>query len=211
MINSPEPGVAEVDAELAVLVGHTEGLQPWRRVFHAANGVILAAALTWAVTDRGVAIPILTAVLAILLAVDLVRLRVTRANTLFFRLLRPFASPREAEKIASSTWYMVGILLAVILFPLWAVVPAILVLAFADPAASVLGRLAGRRRLGKGSVEGTLIFAAVAFLVLLPFVSPPVALACALVTAVVEILPLGLDDNLTVPLTAATMVFLLAG
>lgn len=209
MTNSPESGVAAVEAELAVLVGHTEGLQPWRRVFHAVNGVILASALTWVVTDRALAIPILALVLAVLLVVDLVRLRDPRANTLFFRLLRPFASPREERKIASSTWYMVGILLAVILFPLSAVVPGILVLAFADPAASVLGRLVGRRRLGKGSVEGALIFALVAFLVLLPFVTPPVAAACALITALVEVLPLGLDDNLTVPLTAAAMVFLL--
>lgn len=209
MPDSPDPGAVAVEAELAVLVGHTEGLQPWRRVFHAVNGVIFALALTWFVPDRQVAIPILVLVLATLLMVDLVRLRNTRANTLFFRLLRPFASPREAQKIASSTWYVVGILLAMLLFPSSAVVPGILVLAFADPAASVLGRLLGRRRLGKGSVEGTLIFAAVAFLVLLPFVPPPVAAACAVVTALVEILPLGLDDNLTVPVTAAAMVFLL--
>lgn len=209
MANRADPGAAAVEAELAVLVGHTEGLQPWRRVFHAVNGVILASALTWVVPDRRLAIPIMAGILAILLVVDLVRLRDARANTLFFRLLRPFASPREARKIASSTWYVVGILLAMLLFPLSAVVPGILVLAFADPAASILGRLVGRRPLGKGSVEGALIFSLVAFLVLLPFVSPPVAAACAVVTALVEVLPLGLDDNLTVPLTAAAMVFLL--
>lgn len=197
------------EAELALLVEGTQGLQPWRRVFHAANGLVMAAALTWVVPSRPLALAALSLVLAVLLALDFVRLRDRRVNALFFRVFKPFASPREARKTASSTWYVVGILTALVLFPVHVVIPGILVLALADPAASVLGRLWGRRRLGKGSVEGTVIFSVVAFFVLLPFVPPPAAAMAAVLTALVEILPLGLDDNFTIPLTASTLVFLL--
>jgi len=206
---SPQTPGDPTEAALAVLVERTHGLQPWRRVFHAANGLVMAAALSWVVPSRLLAIAALSVVLLALLLLDFVRLRDPRVNALFFRVFRPFASPREARKTASSTWYVVGILSALLLFPIPVVVPGVLVLAMADPAASVLGRLLGRHRLGKGSVEGTLIFSAVAFLVLLPFLPPPAAAVGAMLTALVEILPLGLDDNFTIPLTASTLVFLL--
>jgi len=197
------------EADLALLVESTRGLQPWRRLFHAANGLLMAAALTWVVPSRPMALAALSLVLLALLLLDFVRLRDPRTNALFFRVFKPLVSPREAQKTASSTWYVVGILTALILFPVPVVIPGILVLALADPAASVLGRLWGRHRLGKGSVEGTAIFSVVAFLVLLPFVPPPAAALGAMLTALVEILPLGLDDNLTIPLTVSALVFLL--
>ena len=203
------PSSTTSDPELALLVERTEGLQPWRRVFHAANGVFIAVALLFVLPSREAALLAAGSLLAVLLLLDLVRLRDPRANALFFRVFRVFASPREVGRPASSTWYVVGILLALLFFPLSAVIPGVLVLAFADPAASVVGRRWGRRPLGKGSVEGSAVFAVVALLVLLPLVPVHVAIAGALLAAVVEILPLGLDDNLTIPLTVGLVVFLM--
>lgn len=194
--------------ELDHLVRRTEGIQPWRRVLHALNGVTTAAVLYWLLPGQGWALAVLGALLVFLLTMDLVRLRNPMANLLFFRWFRVLASPREERGIASSTWYTLGVFLAVLLFPRAAVIPALLVLALADPAASVLGRRFGKRPLGKGSVEGSTAFAVVAFLVLWPFVGAGTALVAAVVGAVVEILPLGLDDNLTVPLAVGAILAL---
>lgn len=210
----PHPGPSEVPAgadgpvaDLADLVRSTEGIQPWRRVLHALNGIVTALFLVYLLPGRE-ALLVLAGLLLFLLAMDFLRLRNPRANLLFFRWFRVLASPREERRVASSTWYTLGVFLAVLLFPRDAVIPGILVLALADPAASVVGRRFGRRPLGKGSVEGSGTFALVAFLVLWPFVGPGAAALGALSAATVEILPLGLDDNLTVPLTVAGVLTL---
>ena len=63
--------------------------------------------------------------------------------------------------------------------------------------------------MGKGSWEGSAAFFLVASAVMLPFVGPATALLAAVAVAAVEVLPLGVDDNLTVPVAAATILWLL--
>ncbi len=198
-----------IDPELASLVERTRGLQPWRRVFHATNGLMLAflpprlglggASVAW----------ILFGIMGALLLLDLARLRVSRLNTLFFKAFPALASPREAAGLASSTWYAAGTGLVFALFPGRFVVPAILVLALADPTAAVVGRTWGRRRLGKGSVLGSTAFLAVSLTIFACFVAPATALAAAVLVTSVEIIPWRLDDNLTVPIAAAGALWLM--
>ena len=126
------------------LVERTDGPQPWRKLFHAFTGVTIAAAPTWSPLSRWTAVTILATVLAVLLLVDVLRLRSARANRLFFRFFSSLASPREARGLASSTWYALGVLIVVAAFHRQDAVSAVLVLAVADSAASYLGRQIGR-------------------------------------------------------------------
>lgn len=198
-----------MDGEFGRLVDATEGPQPFRRLFHAGAGVCIAAMVLVLRPYPSLAALVLSILVAILLASDLVRLRVPAVNSFFFKTFRTLASPREAGGIASSTWYIMGILLAVLFFPRDIVVPSILVLATADPAASYVGRRWGRKRVGTGSVEGVTVFVATATVVLTFWVSPVRALFAATAGALVEIIPWRLDDNLTIPLTVAATLWLL--
>ena len=85
----------------------------------------------------------------------------------------------------------------------------ILVLAWADPAASVVGQRWGNTPFLSGTVRGTATFVLVAFSALLLFVPWWVAIVTAGVTAIVEAAPINLDDNLIVPLTVAGVLLLL--
>ncbi len=201
---SDEPG--ELDS-LPVLVARSGGLQPWRRVFHACFGVALAATL-YLLRERGLSLLGLGVLLAVLLSLDALRLTAPHLNRLFFRQFQALVSPREEKRIASSTWYVLGGLLLVGVFPLPVAVSAILVLALADPTASYMGRRWGKRKLGSGTVLGSSVFLLVALLVLTPFLGVPRAALAAAITAVVEALPIPLDDNLTVPLAAGTAAWL---
>lgn len=193
---------------LAPLVRRTEGLQPWRRVFHAGNGVAVAAALALLDPPRAGVVLGLGCALAALVALDLARFSNPTLNRLFFRVFRPIASPREARGPASSTWYVLGVLLTVLLFPLEVAIPAILVLALADPAASYVGRRWGRRPFGTGTVEGSLVFFAVAATILVFHISILAAGLVALGTALAERGPWRLDDNLVVPLSAGGLLWI---
>lgn len=196
--------------DFGTLVRRTEGAQPWRRAFHAANGVLLAIALTWWPFAPDSAWIAAWAVAATLLIGDLVRLRVPKANELFFRLFRRLASPREAEGLASSTWYAVGIAVAVTFTPPPVAVSGILVLAFSDPAASYFGRRWGTRPFLGGSVEGSVLFLLVTLAVLAPRHGWAIALAVALPVTLLERRSWPLDDNFTVPVATAAIVALLA-
>jgi dolichol kinase len=190
-----------------VLVARTEGLQPGRRLFHAAWGILFAVALTLWEPDRAVAAGVLGGISLLLLVGDLIRLRVPALNRFFFSAFRSFASPREADGVASSTWYMVGCALTVALFPREIAVAAILVLALADPVASYFGRRWGTRRWGTGSVEGSALFLLVALVVLLVLMPPVPAVSAALVVTWVERTRWRLDDNLSVPLATGAVLW----
>ncbi len=205
------PELRHGDSELSEAIGRTMGIQPWRRIFHAGNGslVVLAVAVL------GLPVPITTVLLGVLLAVavlmDAIRLFDPKLNVLFFRAFASLASPREAQKIASSTWYILSALVVFLFFPVIPALAGILVLAWADPAASVVGQKWGKTRFLAGSVRGTATFFGVAFLALILFTPWWVALITAALSALVEAAPLDMDDNLLVPLTVAISVFLLTG
>ena len=190
-------GKAEV---LEEAIGRTEGLQPWRRATHMASGVCIAAVVHFGDPDSAVPVVGLACAAAVAVTLDVMRLRSAALNTVFFRWFRALASPREARRPVSSTWYVIGALATVTIAPPSWSVPAILVLAVADPVASVVGRLWGRRPLGKGTWEGSAAFYAVSVALLTPFFGVPVALAAGALAAAAEVAPTGIDDNLTVPL-----------
>jgi len=194
---------------LQAAVARTSGPQPWRRVFHALTGLVIAVALTYGPWGARTGLLVMVSVTLVLLLFDLLRLSIPQANLLFFRALPYLASPREATGVASSTWYMAGITLALAAAPLPAAASGIVVLALADPAASYFGRRWGRRPFLGGSAEGSAVFAIVAFSVLAPRHGWPVAMAAALVATVLERRSWPLDDNLTLPVATALVIRLL--
>lgn len=189
-------------------VSRTEGVQPWRRLFHAVGGLGLIAFVQVTGPESVPALAGIGGGLVAALLLDWARLRFVGANTAFFRVFSGLASPREAARIASSTWYLAGALAVLVIFPPRLFIPSILVLAFADPAASVVGRIWGRRRLGKGTWEGTGVFFLVSAGVLTPLAGIGAGLFAAAVAAAAEVLPTGLDDNVVVPVSTALALWL---
>lgn len=200
----PEPPPSETAAsELDALVARTEGPQWWRKVFHAINATLIAAAIVlfeW--PDRTLRL-VLGVAVGSLFAFDLLRLSNRRLNSLFFRAFGKLASPREARGIASSTWYALGIFLAVVLFPRAEAVAGILVLGYADPAAAYVGRTLGKRPFLGGTLEGSIAFFVTSAAVLAFRFAWPAVLVAAAAAALAERRSWPLDDNLTVPLVSA--------
>lgn len=202
------PGDAELSTPstnptLDELVERTRGLQPWRKLFHAVNGLSVAAAIVFLDIPSETARWILGPIALGLLVLDALRLLHPPSNALFFRAFRLLASPREARGLASSTWYALGIALAVLLFPLEHAVTGILVLGLADPSASYVGQRWGRRPFLGGSVAGTVVFLAVAAAVLLSRHPWGVAAVSVLAVTLAERKSWPLDDNFAIPLVSA--------
>lgn len=195
--------VHDLPDPLEALVERTRGLQPWRKAFHAVNGLLVAGALATVDLPRSMAAALLAAIAATLLVSDIVRLRHPRSNALFFTAFSRLASPREAEGMASSTWYALGLAITVALAPTEVAVTAILVLGLADPAASLVGQRWGRRPFMGGTREGTLVFFVVAFAIVGWRHGWAVALPVGAATALAERKSWPLDDNLTIAVVCA--------
>lgn len=195
------------DPELSHLVERTRGLQPGRRIFHAASGLALVAIiLVWEPPHAAVLATLAGLALGAFI-LDGLRFWVPAANRLFFRLFNVLASPREAGGVASSSWYILGALLTLALFPTPVAISALLVLSLADPLASYCGRRWGHRPFGTGTVLGSTLFLMVSLAVLVPGWGVAVGGFTALCVTLAERIPWPLDDNLVIPLVTGGLLW----
>lgn len=193
---------------------HVPSLRPtnWNRsFFHTGSGLAALAIVLWLTNwVPFIAVAFFTSAVVM----ETMRRVSPRANRLLMGLFSRVAHPHEAHRINSATWYATALVVLAFFAEPRASAVAVTVLAFADPAAGLVGRRLGRIRLVHGrSLEGSLTFVLVGALsgwVLLRLcygAMTPNALAVALSAAVcgglAELFSRRLDDNLTVPLAAA--------
>ena len=155
-------------------------------------------------------------ILAVDLAIEIVRLRSPSVNDRFIRMAAPLLRPAEHGKISGTPPFLAGCLASAVLFPLPVAMAGILFLTFGDAAATTVGEQFGRTRIGAKSLEGTAAFLAASALVSLGVTlfssTPPFGalVAGAVTAAAVELLPLPVDDNFTIPVASAAVMHLLS-
>lgn len=133
---------------------------------------------------------------------------------IIYSITRYAATHAELHGFAAAPiFFALGILLTLILFPAAISSAAIAIFALGDSAAAIFGNFLGKKTLpfNKGkTLEGLIAGFFLGFLSATFFVDALRALAAAAVAMFVESLPLPINDNLTVPLTAAVTLTLIA-
>ena len=185
-------------------------LQLGRRTFHLLNGVTIATAYALLFTHQQL-VHLFGTIACLAYIADRVRIhypeaieRVPWLNRLFFRA-------EERLKESAMIPYAIAVLLTILTFPKPIAMIAIYTLAIADPLAAVVGIRWGRREVVPDrSVEGMTAFfvasLAVAATVLALTTTAPwtsvagVAILIAVAASLFELVPLRIDDNLTIPL-----------
>jgi dolichol kinase len=122
-------------------------------------------------------------------------------------LLRRHESDPHKKTLNGATYVVIAATICVAIFPKIIAVTSFIILIFSDMTSALVGRRIGRHRFFNKSVEGSLAF----------FVSALIVIACtpkvayrpveyiigaiaALVGAIVEALPIEIDDNLSIPI-----------
>ncbi len=185
-----------------------------RNLFHIGSGVGCVLLVQHVLSDLGM-ILVAGAFTVMGWTFEISRRRSEHVNRLLMWVLGPFAHPHERHRINSSTWFTTALFIIALLASKPAVTAALMVLAFGDPFAALVGRRWGRTKLvNRRSLEGSTAFVAVggvAATAMLRLYYPDlalgipagIALAAALLGALAELYSNRVDDNLSIPVAAA--------
>jgi dolichol kinase len=169
---------------------------------------------------KTVALSILIPLTLALLLSDVARLFHPPIGRLFGRLfgwlLRKHEQNERGRRLTGATYVLLSAVLCVWLYPKVIVITAFAILIVSDSAAALIGRRFGRHPFLGKSLEGTLAFLVTALAVVA--LAPKIAYlpaeyfiggAAALLGTIVEAGALGVDDNLSIPLSIGTAMWIL--
>ncbi len=183
-----------------------EDLETRRKVFH------LFVLLLWLLPLNY--LPSIITLLVFSLVVGLNLLTVLGVGKERLAFYYRFVYKLEREKNYSrpgiqALWANLGIFMVFMLFGKEPAMVSVVVLAVGDAFASLVGIRYGRTKIGNKSLEGTIAFFFSTFLVLLPFLGLWKAFLVCIFSAIVEALPINVDDNFSVPLVAGALYYML--
>ena len=145
---------------------------------------------------------------ALFLVGELLRMNVGPFKRFFKLIFSAVVRESEDHTITGATTVFIAGFLTVLIFERPVAIFAMLILSLADATAALIGRKWGNHSLFEKTVEGTMTFliVALALAFLLPDLPRAGAVAAAGIATIAEVLPSPIDDNLIVPLSAATTI-----
>lgn len=169
-------------ASLVIPVGYYLSLDSWHRDWERA---LLASVI-------------------VSLAIEVFRLNHPRTRNLFRHFFGELIRNHEEASLLGSTYLLIACLLSIHLFPKPVAVLALCFLIVGDTVAAIVGKSVGRIRIFGKTLEGSLACLAICFgiTLFLPEVPFHVAIVGAVVATIFELLPIPLDDNFRIPLSA---------
>jgi len=182
-----------------------------RKMVHLCG---LAIPIGYALTSEETALAVVLIFFLCFLSIDLLRRFHGRTASLFHKYLYGNVL-REEEKtgLMGSTYYLFSALLTILFFPRPIAIVSLLILILSDTCAALVGKGIGRTRIFGKTLEGTLafFFCSLVIVLIYPQTDRVSGILGALGAAVIEVLPIPLDDNLTIPFVAGAIMFFCRG
>lgn len=161
-------------------------------------------------TNKQVIIPVVIVLSAFMIAVDLGRIKIQWLQNLYMMVLGKILRRHERDNTNSlftgGTYIVLSSLFCFLIFPKDIAISAMFITTFGDTAAALYGKYFGKIKMFGKTLEGSLVFfitgcAILYFMGLLSgaFLIP--ALASLTITTVLELLPIPVDDNITIPVS----------
>ncbi len=146
------------------------------------------------------------------LAAELLKGVVPSVRVIFLRIFSPILRSQERRGgLTGATYFLIGSFLCILLFDKTLAIVCLCFLTLGDLCAALIGKQWGRIKLfSRKSLEGSLAcFVVCTAAALLIGLHPVVAITGAIVATVIELLPIGVDDNVTIPLISGLAMHLL--
>ncbi|HMD14514.1 MAG TPA: dolichol kinase, partial [Bacteroidota bacterium] len=169
-------------------------------------------------TTKTVALSILIPLTVVFFIIDVTRYYFPPLGTIFYKifgtLLRKHESDSHQKTLNGATYVLIAASLSVALFPKIIAVTAFTILIISDMTSALVGKRFGRHKFFGKSFEGSSAFFLSAVVVV--FVTPKIAYIpgeyaigffSAAIGALIEALPIGVDDNITIPLCVGSIMW----
>jgi len=143
--------------------------------------------------------------------VDVIRLRKLPLANFFNWFLGPILREHENYSLTGSSHILSASALSILFFDKKVAIASIIYVILGDIAAALIGRVYGKTKIEKKSLEGSLAFLSICLLValLLPGLPFWIGAIGALVATAVEALSIPIDDNLSVPILSGLVMEIL--
>ena len=185
-----------------------------RQLYHSLSGLALVFIVSF--LDNPADVYLTLILLSSAIIIETARLYLPGINRWFIHYFGILMRREERHNPTGTLYYLLGALIALSLFPKEIALFSMTVLAVGDPAAYIIGSNFGKLRIGKKNIEGSLAFLTASVIAgfllsnLWDDLSVIAIITGAVTGAVVELIPVKINDNLTIPVTAsAAMSFIL--
>lgn len=197
-----------------------KNFQLGRRLSHMSMGLITCT-LYGLFLDHHHAVSILGTGACLFYIFEQVRINYPEYSEKFAYVLRFVYRAEEQLKESAAIPYVIATLLTILIFPKVVAISAILTLAIADPLSAIIGIKYGKHRIVPNkSLEGSAAFFSACFLCIFVVFSLAqvggtmaslfaYSVISAFLCSCVEMLPLRIDDNLTIPIFTSTTLWIL--
>ncbi len=183
------------------------GVEIKRKIVHLATLIIPFGYL---LTSKETVLTFLIPLTLGLLAVDLLRRIHPGMASLFQKyFIGRVLREKESRTLMGSTYFLLSSLLVILIFPKSIAIVSILILILADTSAAMVGKGIGKIHILGKTLEGSLAFLLCSLIIvwIYPQLNRVGGSLAALGATVIELLPVRLDDNLTIPFIAAAIMF----
>jgi diacylglycerol kinase (CTP) len=187
-----------------------------RRLFHVFGVLIIIACFS--VFTREQSLLALGIAMAVIVPLDIFRLKIKWLNKLLIKSVGVFVRKTEVNRLSAQSHLLLGTMVTIYFFPKEIATLALLFLAFGDPVASIFGVLFGKDKIiGNKSLQGTIAAFTVCTILSLLYLSSIqimterlllAAFLSGIIGALSELIPVGqLDDNFSMPVISATLLW----
>ena len=183
-----------------------------RKFLHIFS-LIIPLSYLWIFKEKSLVLDLLLILSFFSILIEFFRFKVELINNIFKKFFNFMLRKNELKgSITGATWLIIGNLITVYLYPIYIAVPALIFLSIGDSFAALFGKKIPKLKIGNKSIIGTLagIFSSLPIALLVNQALPTHVLVIGAVTAMlVELLPLPLNDNLTIPILSGFIMIII--
>jgi len=184
----------------------------WRRLWHLLGGSFFPILAFF--VPKELLLITLGAITGVFIAWEIARLNNAKVNKWMTSHLGVISKEEERFRPIGTTYFLIAALAVFLFFDKYVAITSLLFVSIGDLMATIIGEQYGKPILSNKSLEGSVACLVSCLLVgvlmtrISPAITPQTALAGAVTATIVELLPIPVDDNLTIPVISAGMMTL---
>tara|TARA_Y100000994_G_scaffold85259_1_gene70447 strand:- start:122 stop:703 length:582 start_codon:yes stop_codon:yes gene_type:complete len=179
-----------------------------RKIIHFSSSVF---AFMLFFLGKSICIPLFIIIAILFFVADFLRLKNQYVQNIYNIFFDVVTRNSEKNRITGASYVFLSIVLVTLLFDVKIAVASLLIMSFADPVASLMGRAFGNFIILNKTIEGSVSFFIVSVIVLSVFdFSSETILYVSIFCTLIELVSnkIKIDDNLLVPLSSAVLLFI---